>query len=152
MLNIVAKFRGFAKEENRWVYGAYVKQVDAFNEVHHYIVHTSPHPLAEDTVQFTYIEIEEKSLGQYIEGKDQHGTPIYTGDILHSREDEYKESNLIGVVSFNEADRAFELLVKPGEYQDIWDNGPVKDTSVLGNTFEHLQLITDKGFTEKNID
>lgn len=152
MKKIVADFRGYNQNEKKWVYGAYVKHIDYADEAHHYIVQTSTNPHDETVIDFTYTEVDANSLGQYVEDKDQHDVPIYSGDIVHFRNDDGWAGNVLGVITFYKKEHAFELLQRDGTYFDVWEMGGVKRTTVLGNIYEHKNLIADKAFkVEPNI-
>ncbi|MGL4573012.1 MAG: YopX family protein [Clostridium sp.] len=84
------KFRGLSIETNEWVYGFYyevpapLKCIGKQDDPKGYIVMVEPNRVFDWVLPITMVavEVDIKTVGQYIEMNDKNNIEIYEGDIL----------------------------------------------------------------------
>jgi uncharacterized phage protein (TIGR01671 family) len=137
------KFRGFSKEQNKWVYGSLLQSEIAANgyclcEIHERFA---------DDFSIARCFVEPQSVGQWTGLRDRNGKEIYEGDVLKALPEyiniyRFKD---IGEVKYVEDSGGFRIVGKWNKNQH--DEPLTCDTAitseVIGNVFEN-NPITEK--------
>lgn len=142
------KFRAWNKNEHRMIYAdEAVRSRDLLAIGLHGL------PIAVDRDSFKNDEITGWNVDhvfeimQYTGLKDKHGRDIYEGDIAVTENDQEKgylvEGQYRGVVTYDEK-AAFYIKQPHDAYTPLLSNLAIKSIEVLGNIYEHPELIEGK--------
>lgn len=124
-------FRGIQKGTGVWVKGYYqftTESGDIWFRHHHWI----------SDCLGDIIEVEKDTVSQYIGQRDAGGTRIFEGDIL-------KIGRKRGKVTYYPEYASFVLVYSDlnGCHLDYLDMGTTKQSKILGNIWENVELLSD---------
>lgn len=117
---------GYQKGEGDWVYG-YLYDENIIKE--------------NSTGWLNNSACVEETIGQYTGLKDSAGNEIYEGDIL-------QDEKGMGEVRWVDVHCAFMCYVQsPAAYWRMECDGQLKATSIVGNIYEHPELLSSDAHT-----
>lgn len=126
------KFRGKRIDDGEWAYGSY--HYSKCNE-HHYILNLEKFIDVDDRMKSLHkievVDVDPKTVGQYIGNKDCDGGEIYDGDVLCVPHLEGKKHQVRLVIEWDD-ERA--------KYTDYSPRGVFK---ILGNIYDNPELINN---------
>lgn len=140
-------YRGKAKEDGRWVYGAYYPHMppliaegdEDIDNIRHFIIVVEPSLIGMERPT-KMVEVISDSVGQYIGRIDVHSEHVFEGDILLA--EDFRDSDVpkfIGVVEFNNS----SFLINQGDFMKHY-RWMDYDVEVIGNicddNLEDLEL------------
>ena len=147
------KFRGKSIETNEWVYGFYyeipapLKCIGKRDEPKGYIVMERPNTVNDwgMSIQMVSVEVDKKTVGQYIGLKDDKKQEVYEGDIILSPwwDDEPQEVKFYGY-GFKGRDIRQELVYEREFYEgidELLDGCFDKVFEVIGNIHDNPELL-----------
>ncbi len=117
------KFRG-RTYENEWVYGSFI---DAGSKK--FIWNRYP------------IEVDPKSVGQFLCSKDMRDREIYEGDIVKIH---HPDGELIGIVKFGDGEFYIDCPPQDHLFSNCilsFSTTDTRDVEVIGNIYEHKHLL-----------
>lgn len=146
------EFRGWDIDNKRWVYGYYVKWCDATPypistqyEHDEFVEKHSHHFIVQDGFSdwglkrpLMKIDVDPKSVGQYIGQRDKNKKKVYEGDILELGNDR-------AIVEYNYTE-FYAMSIEPNIQGNVstWCN-LIGDGTVLGNIYQNKIEQTPKG-------
>lgn len=130
------EFRGKRVDNDKWVYGYFIRALDIENTpIKNCIIENmSSVPIGGGGVKQDYYEIDLETLGQYPCLKDKNGTKIFEGDLIKSKYEDvyqvYYEDNVLKI-------------------EDKWGNGlkPIQraithfECEIVGNIYDNPELL-----------
>lgn len=132
-------FRGKRVDNGEWVYGYYVKQVDAFGAVHR-IYHSASDP---DDSNAVY-EIDKKTVGQFTGLTDKNGKKIFEGDIVKFNTETYTSiRDTIGVVGYYNS--SYGIAYENNRHFLEFNNMSmyVRWYEIIGNIHDNQELLNE---------
>ncbi|MGD6876825.1 YopX family protein [Bacillus infantis] len=125
------KFRGFSKETNSWHYGHGWFKSDYTEE------YKQEKGIEDTTIlhtDYSPVECELSSMGQFTGVHDKNGTEIYEGDIIRSYNEYDEPFEVLSVVEYDE---------QYAKYRGV-DIECLDYEEVIGNIYENPSLLEDK--------
>lgn len=121
------KFRGFNKKNGKWLNGSYI-----LNRGHHFV---APDEFAEGKTWDDY-EVEEDTIGQFVDMTDSEGTMIYEGDIV-TYAVSYAEGKIkvAGVVFWDFDNLTWMIGTGVGDFA-LSNSDYRNELKVIGNNYE----------------
>ncbi|MCU7522727.1 MAG: hypothetical protein HF308_19150 [Ignavibacteria bacterium] len=138
------KFRAKRKDNGEWVYGAYfcIHHDDGRTHLHHFIIPENV-PIPKDKpIGEIQVEIDPKTLDQFMGYTDMDGKEVYENDILSQ---ETSRDKLLYQINYQEASLSY-LKVTKGELNPAWwpesmlINGRLRFYKVIGNKRDNPDL------------
>ena len=126
------RFRGFSEQQNKWIYGSYIKASNGKEEIHAIL------EIGKSIDCIT--EVIKESVGQFTGLKDKNGKEIFENDILN-----FGNNNNVLVVFDN---GSFNVFDEPLGWDFDTENEPVKTDfiycEIIENLHENPELLTNK--------
>lgn len=139
------KFKGYCMENKEWLYGGlFISKETTYCCKEDYVAHpenTKAYILFDQMTDWGLpnnhykVEVNPKSVGQYIGKKDKNSKEIYEGDIVIG------SFNGRGIIIFDE--EKCQFLIKTLEYKDVFafDNERFGMIEVIGNIYDNPELL-----------
>lgn len=130
-------FRGQSIEDNRWVYGALIREKKSFGKICTRIYRTTNNG-------WELIDVDSKTVGQYTGLNDENGNKIFENDIVaywdtYSTENGQSEADCIGKVVWDDETISFQVTNRlSAESYEVLD-----ECSVIGNIFDNPELLEE---------
>ena len=129
------KFRGKRTDNGEWVVGcliivshkAWIKDINDKT--------TNQRRLAKDFADFSCVEVEKETVGQYTGLKDKNGKEIYEGDVVWCRAGEHRS----GIWEYEK-----QFVVEYGWSQVMWEMSMCEEIEVIGNIYDNPELCGKK--------
>lgn len=144
------KYRGKRIDNNKWVYGYYVKETKNINhpeEDKHYI-------FSNNKLGVYRMEVHPETVGQYTGRKDRNNNEIYEGDVLkYCYHVKPKDSYFFGCVEYhtkileigweNNKTLFVGFILRGDDNGKSWftDIPNIQDIEVIGNIHENKDLL-----------
>lgn len=120
------KFRGKRLDNNEWIYGSFViREQNIHGDLGYFI----------STPNGEWIEINSKTVGQYIGLKDKNSSEIWGGDLL-----KYSIEGVMQVKPFL-VENMWDLRIQL-EHSDSYYRIDSYSLEIIGNIHEHPNLLT----------
>ena len=126
-------FRAKREDNGEWVYGDYVRLLDAAGAVH--MMHVPARNPDECNATFY---MDPKTLGQFTGLTDKNGTKIFEGDIIQT----YDPDEGYAVVRYDDTETEFYAdFVGDNVYYGLGGTFRNDDIEVIGNIYDNPELI-----------
>ncbi|MFW6312003.1 MAG: YopX family protein [Nanoarchaeota archaeon] len=134
------KFRGQLKDDNKWVYGYYVKFLVDLDKngdpiYEHFIVENIINNRGKRDTYITYHEVKPETVGQYIT-TNEDGCVIYEDDIVN-----YLGKKCLVVINPEKGEIAANVITYSDGFLSTWDWDSMKK---LGNVHDNPELLEDE--------
>lgn len=142
------EFRGKDIDTGKWVYGSYFehKKVNLCIASESEIIENTQHLIVRDKIACDWgfengiqcVDINPKTVGQYIRQKDINRTKIFEGDIVRIYAYNY-DSDVVYQVKYDEYTASF--VIEGNDLCVSFDNVCGWEVEVIGNIYDNPELL-----------